>query len=194
MFGRKKAVDAAALDSSASVAEDRSSSKNRPTPTRREAEAARRQPLVPADRKAAQQTSRVKERESRAKQRAAMLAGEPWALAPRDRTPERAYIRDYVDARLTVGQFIMPIVLVGFALSILPARGTATIGFLIVYGGFLLAMLDLVVLWQQLKRRMRAKFGAKPTRSDLWYTVMRVLQIRLGRIPRPRVKRGQYPV
>lgn len=193
MFGRRKASDAPPLEAAAQPPE-RAKGKNRPTPTRREAQAARRQPLVPADRKAAQHASRVKERESRARQRAAMLAGEPWALAPRDRTPQRAYIRDYVDARWTVGEFIMPIVLVGFALSILPSRGTATTGFLLVYGGFLLAMLDLVVLWQVLKRRIRAKFGAKPARGDLWYTIMRVLQIRVGRIPRPRVRRRQYPV
>lgn len=168
--------------------------KNRPTPTRREAEAARRQPLVPSDRKAAERMSKDKEREARMKQRAAMMAGEEWALPARDRGVERSFLRDYVDARWSVGEFLMPVVLVGFALSIVNNRTTLLAGYSIVYLAFFAAIIDLVILWFFLKRRYQAKFGTKPAKGSLWYVTTRVLQIRPGRIPRPRVRRGQYPL
>lgn len=199
MFGRHKdqkqagATSASAETAGEPLDQQRGAGKNRPTPTRREAEAARRQPLVPADRKAAQRASRDKERQARAKQREAMLRGETWALPPRDRGPQREYIRDHIDARWSVGEFIMPVVLIGFALSIVPNRTTLLIGYSIVYIGFLAAILDFVILWFFLKRRIVAGFGSKPERGSLFYALTRVLQVRPGRIPRPRVRRGQYP-
>lgn len=168
--------------------------KNRPTPTRRDAQAARRQPLVPTDRKAAARSSKERERQERARQREAMLRGETWALPPRDRGPERAYIRDHVDARWSIGEFLMPLVLVGFTLSIIPNRNIFLIGYGVVYLGFIAGVVDFVILWFFLKRRMQAKFGAKPAKGSMLYALTRVMQIRVGRVPRPRVRRGQYPV
>ncbi|MGZ4697907.1 MAG: DUF3043 domain-containing protein, partial [Oryzihumus sp.] len=73
MFGRKKAAEPAATETT--VAE-RPGAKNRPTPRRRDQEAARKKPLVPTDRKAAANDARLKAREARARQRAAMMTGD----------------------------------------------------------------------------------------------------------------------
>ncbi|WP_226344902.1 DUF3043 domain-containing protein [Agilicoccus flavus] len=168
----------------------RPGAKNRPTPSRREAEAARRRPLVPADRKAAQARSREQEREQRLRLREAMAAGEEWALPARDRGPQRAYIRDYIDARWNVAEFLLPIMIIGLPISLVP--NAIAIGYSLVYGALLVAILDVTVLWFGLKKRLRARFG-EPERGSLWYVISRAMQIRPGRIPRPRVKRGQFP-
>jgi hypothetical protein len=43
-----------------------------------------------------------------------------------------------------------------------------------------------------MKRRLRAKFG-ELERGLTWYAVMRALQFRMIRVPKPQNKRGQYP-
>jgi hypothetical protein len=43
-------------------------------------------------------------------------------------------------------------------------------------------------------RRVGAKFGASKVERGLrWYAAMRALQLRMIRLPKPQVKRGQYP-
>lgn len=194
MFGRKK--DEQTVESTAQQAREvnaRPGAKNRPTPSRKEAEAARRQPLVPADRKAAQTASRAKEREDRARMREAMMNGEEWALPARDRGAQRQFIRDVVDARWNIGEFLLPIMVIGLPISLIPNPGAIRIGYLLVYGALLVAIIDTVFLWFGVKKRVRAKFGTDPEPGSKWYVISRVMQIRPGRVPRPTVKRGQYP-
>lgn len=148
MFGRKKdeqtieSLSEAARTPSSTDAEGRPGAKNRPTPTRREAQAARQRPLVPADRKAARDQSRAKERVERNRLREGMYAGEQWALPARDRGPERAFVRDVVDARWNLSEFLLPIMVIGLPISLIPNRTAVLAGYLIVYGAVLLAVLD----------------------------------------------------
>lgn len=192
MFGRKKDQEPAQTVSG-DARLDRPGAKNRPTPTRREAQAARQRPLVPTDRKAAAAESRVKQREERNRMRAAMYAGEEWALPPRDRGAQRAFIRDCLDARWNVAEFLLPVMLVGLPVSLIPNRTAILTGYAIVYGAVLLSVLDGFVMWAAVKKRVRAKFGQDPDKGSLWYSISRSMQIRPGRVPRPRVARGQYP-
>lgn len=193
MFGRKK--DEQTIDSTTEAAQTerpaRPGAKNRPTPSRREAEAARQRPLVPADRKAARVKSREAEREQRLKMREAMASGEQWALPPRDRGEQRAYIRDYIDARWNLAEFLLPVMIIGLPVSLVP--NAIAIGYALVYGALFVAILDVTVLWFLIKRRIKARFGTIPEKGSLWYVISRAMQIRPGRIPRPRVKRGQFP-
>ncbi|HEY7720028.1 MAG TPA: DUF3043 domain-containing protein, partial [Pedococcus sp.] len=95
MFGRNKTLNEQQAETVARP--EREGAKNRPTPKRREQEAARKKPLVVTDRKAARQADRLKRRESSAKMREAMLTGDDRHLPARDKGPERRFIRDYVD-------------------------------------------------------------------------------------------------
>jgi len=58
------------------VQDERPGAKNRPTPKRRDQEAARKQPLVVTDRKAARDRDKEKRREALARQRQAMVTGD----------------------------------------------------------------------------------------------------------------------
>ncbi|GAB96912.1 hypothetical protein BJY21_000238 [Kineosphaera limosa] len=191
MFGRKK--DQQPPIEQTPEPENRPGAKNRPTPTRREAQAARQRPIVPADRKAAAQESKAKQRAARMQQREAMYRGEEWALPMRDRGKERGFIRDVLDARRSFAEFLLPIMLIGLPISLIPNPRAILIGYILVYGAVLLTVIDTFVMWQGVKRRVQEKFGRPPGKGALWYSISRSMQIRPGRIPRPRVKRGEYP-
>lgn len=197
MFKSKKSETpdqgAAAPDDASAADGSRTTGKGRPTPTRREAEAARRQPLVPADRKEAQRKSREKLREDRYRHRLAMEAGEEWALPAKDRGPQRKFIRDYIDARWSFAEFLLPIMIIGLPISLIGNRAALTIGYALVYGAILVAILDTTLLWRRLKKRVQAKFGEDPARGSLWYVISRSMQIRPGRLPKPKVRRGEFP-
>ena len=60
------------------------------------------------------------------------------------------------------------------------------------YGLLILAIGDALLMWRKLKGRLTAKFGGPPKGLTM-YAVMRAFQIRRIRMPRPQVKRGQYP-
>ena len=58
---------------------------------------------------------------------------------------------------------------------------------------FAIAVIDVVVLGFILNKKLAAKFGADKVEKVRWYAAMRALQLRPLRLPKPQVKRGQYP-
>ena len=194
MFGRNKTLNEQQLADAAQRRPAREGAKNRPTPKRREQEAARRRPLVVADRKAARDQDRLKRREAAARVREAMITGDDAHLPARDKGPERRFIRDHVDARWNLGEFMLPVMLVVLALSFVRTAWAMSIVFVMVYGLLLVAALDAVVMWRGLKKKLVARFGAdRLPRGAAMYAAMRAFQMRRSRMPRPQVKRGQYP-
>ncbi len=170
----------------------RPGAKNRPTPKRRDQEAANRRPIVVTDRKAAARAERERRREVAARQRAAMMTGDEAGLPARDKGPERRYVRDYVDARFNVGEILLPVMLVVLVLSFVRTTWALTAVFLAVYGLLAVAVIDAVFMWRRLKRRLTEKFGQPPSGLTM-YAVMRAFQMRRTRLPRPQVRRGQWP-
>ena len=196
MFGRKKSPQDGTP--SAVTYADRAGAKNRPTPSRREQEAARKRPLVPTDRKAAASESRDARRLARAKQRAALLSGEESGLPARDRGPVKRYIRDAVDTRWNVGEFMLPVMMVVLALTFVAplvpsiAKLTTYIVFLLVYGLVAAGVLDAFLMWRRIKAQIIARFSEVPPRGSAMYAVLRAFQMRRSRLPRPQVSRGGY--
>lgn len=168
------------------------SGKGHATPSRAEREAARKRPLVPADRKAAAKDARVKNAEARERARLGMAAGDERYLTQRDRGPQRRFVRDYVDARYTVAEFLMPVMLVIIVLTFVPVTALQYYGIIVLWAFFALAIIDSAIMTFSMRRRMQAKFGALE-RGLTWYAVMRALQFRMIRVPKPQVKRGRFP-
>ncbi|MEO7015504.1 MAG: DUF3043 domain-containing protein [Leifsonia sp.] len=167
--------------------------KGTPTPTRREQEAARKHPLVPTDRKEAARMARVKTQEAREKARVGMAAGDDKYLTARDRGPQRRYVRDFVDARFNIGEFLIPVMLLVIVLSFLPGN-IQVYGLLALWAFFAVAVIDCIFLGFIVRRRLREKFGASKVEKGVrWYAGMRALQLRVIRLPKPQVKRGQHP-
>ncbi|MET3567668.1 MULTISPECIES: DUF3043 domain-containing protein [Microbacteriaceae] len=168
--------------------------KGAPTPSRRQQEAARKRPLVPTDRKEAARVARQKQAEAREKARIGMAAGDDRYLTARDRGPQRRYVRDYVDARFSIGEFLIPVMLIVIILTFLPWPEMQVYGLFALWGFFLIAVIDCFVLGFLVRKRIGAKFGTtKVERGLRWYAAMRALQLRVMRLPKPQVKRGQFP-
>jgi hypothetical protein len=171
--------------------------KGRPTPTRKEAEAARKAALKkPRNRKEASAYRREKVRAERAKMQDAMRTGDDRYLPAADKGPVRRFARDYVDARYSVMEFALPILLVVSLLGVVfsPAfpwlAGTVNLLFLAM---ILLIAGDWFLLTGGLKKAVAAKFPNESTKGIGFYAVRRTMQMRRWRLPKPMVKRGEKP-
>jgi hypothetical protein len=192
VFGRSKTTNEQLVDE---MHPQRDGAKNRPTPKRKDQEAARRQPLVVADRKQAKQIDKAKRNEQLAKTRQAMITGDDSGLPARDKGPVRRFMRDSIDARFNLAEFMLPVMLIVLALSFMR---TSTILFfvtILTYAVLLTAVLDTFLMWRGLRKKIAAKFGdeAAGAKGNGMYAAMRAFQLRRSRMPRPMVKRGEYP-
>ncbi|WP_419819036.1 DUF3043 domain-containing protein [Glaciibacter flavus] len=167
--------------------------KGAPTPTRREQEAARKRPLVPNDRKQAAKDARAAGAVAREKARVGMAAGDERYLPVRDRGAQKRYVRDYVDARFGIGEFMLPVMAIVIVLTFISDYTVQTYGILVLWAFFIIAVIDVVILGFTLNRKLAAKFGADKVEKVRWYAAMRSLQLRVIRLPKPQVKRGQFP-
>ncbi len=174
-------------------AEAIASGKGRPTPTRKEREAARKRPLVPNDRKQARKEHRDKMNAAREKARLGMAAGEERYLPQRDKGPQKKWVRDYVDARISIGEFLIPVMFFVIILTFIPSIEAQTISIIGLWAYFLVAVLDSILLGFIVRRKLTAKYGADKVEKVRWYAAMRALQLRVLRLPKPQVKRGQFP-
>ncbi len=161
---------------------DPSGRKPGPTPSRKEAEAARRQRV----------TQTYSKREARAMASRQNRAERMKALAARDSTPEKALMRDYVDARFSIGEILLPALVLILATSFLNAifPRIALIGTLVMYLYVLAVIVDLFFMWRGFKKVLARRLPGTSTRGLMFYGSNRAIQIRRFRIPPPRVKRG----
>lgn len=170
------------------------SGKGRPTPTRKEREAANQRPLVSGDRRAGNKVARAKMAEARDRARVGMANGEEKYLQARDKGPQRRYIRDYIDARFSVGEIMIPILFIIIILSFIDSAVFQIASVFALWGFFLIAVADCLVVGFTVNRKLTAKFGGDHLqRGNRWYAAMRAMQMRVMRLPKPQVKRGHYP-
>ena len=168
------------------------SGKGRATPTRREREAANLRPLVSNDRRAANKAARAKMAVTREKARIGMANGEEKYLGARDRGPQRRFVRDYVDARFSIGEAAIPLMFLFILASLIP--GIEVYAFIAVYAFFIIAIVDCVILGFIVTKKIKERFGEASVQSGTrWYAAMRAVQLRPMRLPKAQVKRGKYP-
>jgi Protein of unknown function (DUF3043) len=170
--------------------------KGRPTPSRREAEAARKQALkVPKDPKAAKKAMRERDRQARMEARAGLVAGDEKRLPPRDQGPVKAYVRDFIDGRFTAAEYFVFIALGVLVLGFVQnpvLYSWVSLGWFVVTG---IIVVDTGFLLWRLNRALKQRWPDKAERKGaLFYGGMRTLQLRRLRLPPPRVKRGGAPV
>jgi Flp pilus assembly protein TadB len=195
MFGRKsQPAETAAEQPSPDV--DPQTGKGRPTPSRREAEAARKQQLkIPKDPKEAKKAARERDRDERSRSRAAMMAGDERYLPARDKGPVKAFTRDFVDSRFTLAEFFIffaiGVLVLGFVRNP-TVQSWVSIAF---FAFTALIVVDSLVLLIQLNMRAKKQFPDAADRKGITlYASLRTLQLRRLRLPPPRVKRGGAPM
>lgn len=168
--------------------------KGRPTPKRSEAQTQRRRAsTTPTDRKSAMKKQREARRVDLAKQRQALASGDERYLPARDKGPVRRFVRDYVDSRFCMAEFFLPLAVVILVLSMVRVGQLQNIALLLWLGIIVLIVIDSVGIWIRLKKQIAVRFPDEPKRGAIAYALMRTLQMRRLRLPKPQVKRGDRP-
>ncbi|GAA0625578.1 DUF3043 domain-containing protein [Streptomyces crystallinus] len=168
--------------------------KGRPTPKRAEAQTQRRRAsTVPTDRKEAAKRQREVRRTELAKQREALANGDQRYLPARDKGPVRKFVRDYVDSRFCIAEFFLPLAVIILVLSMVRIGSLQNIALLLWLAVIVLIVVDSIGLAFRLKRQLKERFADEPTKGAVAYGLMRTLQMRRLRLPKPQVKRGERP-
>jgi hypothetical protein len=193
---RAETTDATTTDASADLTEQlvRASGKGRPTPKRSEAQGRRAgpPPPPPTTRKEAYKRMRQNQAARRAETRQGAARGDDAYLPARDRGPVRRLVRDVVDSRRNVGSFFLAIAGVALIGTIVPSLVVRNYASFLLFGFFLLLIVDSVVLGRKIKRKVTERFpdGNYQTRGLVWYGISRATMIRRWRFPKPEVPLG----
>ena len=167
--------------------------KGKPTPKRSEAVKARRKPVVTPVGGGATAKTKEERRELRRKAREAMRSGDERYLPAIAAGPERALVRDVVDARRSFGRLAIPVWFAGLLLTIVPVPPVQLVGTLMFPLVVLVLVGDSLSAGRAVGRALdeRWPYGTKQRRKSLiWYGVARNTQFRRQRLPKPRVERG----
>jgi Protein of unknown function (DUF3043) len=196
VFRRRSTTDRSAdpdvtASSAATANGSQPTGKGRPTPTRKQAEQARKQRVRPVlTRREATRRQRELTRAERSRSRQAMMSGDERYFGQRDKGPVRKFLRDYVDSRRTLAEFFLPTILVVLVLSLISSPQVQLLATLLWLASLLLVMIDLAVLGIRVKREVRQRFPDDDGRGHVLYVIARATQIRKLRLPKPTVKPG----
>ena len=167
-------------------------SKGRPTPKRKDAESKRKvSSLAPVVTKDQKRASKALARQDRLAQRAAYLRGEESALPTRDRGPARRYVRNYVDARRSVGEYFLPIIFFVLVLTLFPIAALQYGAIALMYAVLLIAVVDGFLLSRKIRKAIEINFPGTSTKGLGMYAWLRSTQMRRLRAPHPQVQVGE---
>ncbi len=181
-------------------AQEPTAGKGRPTPKRKDAQAQNLRPLVPKDRDASRKAAKARMRERENAEYEAMQTGDVNHMPKAERLPWRIYIRDYVDARFNLGEFLIPVAFVILVVSIFVTYKWPTLALplmVLMYVYLFAVIIDIAIMWRKLKKKLIEKYGEKSVARGMRsasYAWSRAIQIRRWRLPKPRyAKRGHWP-
>ncbi len=162
--------------------------KGRPTPTRKEAEAAARARAKGTA--STKQERRQRRAEQSSRMRQAMRTGDERFLPARDKGKVRRFIRDFIDSRLSMAEFLLPMLVV---IMIAQAIGQLQLANGLWIATIVLIGLDTAYLLFTLRRTLKKRFPDESLSGSTYYAILRAMQIRFLRQPKPQVKLGQRP-
>lgn len=127
------------------------------------------------------------------------MTGDEAHMPAQHQGPERRLVRDVVDSRHNLGEYFIiaaaVVLLMGFFVPrVLADSYTAvSIGMLaVVWGGLILCVVDALVLRRRLRAALTERFGHVGS-GYVSYGIMRALQVRRWRLPKPQVRHGEAP-
>jgi len=166
--------------------------KGRPTPTRKEREAANKRPLVGNRSKEARQAARDAQRAEREKARKLALAGDERYLLPRDRGPQRKIIRDVLDNRYTLIEGLMPLMVLFLVVTSFTDDSAKNIITVVMILALFAVSIEAAIINRKSASNIREKLGddTKIQRGNYFYTVTRGMQPRPLRLPKPGPRRS----
>jgi len=179
LFGRKSAADEEPEPTPSLVEEvgggANTPKKGRPTPSRKEAEDARRNRV----------TRTLTKKEARAETTRQNRVERAKSMSARESVPEKALMRDYVDSHFSIGEFLLPALVIILALTFLSTAipRIALISTIAMYAFILLVLLDCFVMWRGFKKVLAQRLPKASPKGLLMYGMNRSIQIRRFRMP-----------
>lgn len=165
--------------------------KGRPTPTRKEAEAAARaRAKVPRTRKEIAAANRRARQESTASVREAMKSGDESKFMARDRGPVKRFVRDYVDSRFSLVELLLPVLVITLLMSFSGVTALINLSEIILLAVMIMLVMEMVFLRLKLRKELKARFPEESLKGATYYAIMRAMQMRFMRLPKPQVKLG----
>lgn len=169
--------------------------KGRATPTRKEAQAARRgspagrpasrSGAKPGDPKAARQAVREARRAKTADYRRAMSSGDTSRLPARERVPERILARDIVDQRRNLGPVLLGVILAAYFIGLAPVTGLKAVAFYLLPLSLIGIVADTIIVSRLVSRKIAEKYPNSTVKVK-GYVGQRALMPARWRQPRPR--------
>ncbi|MFT4264786.1 MAG: DUF3043 domain-containing protein [Nocardioides sp.] len=195
MFGRKSATPSTTGSAETSIMPTQAgptAGKGRPTPSRKEAEAARLAKVrKPRTRKEAAAAERARRYESSSKMREAMRTGDDRYLPARDKGPVRRFVRDFVDSKFTIAELVLPLLVVTLVLGWSGSTKLAVFANLFMTLLLVVTAGNLAILGFGLRRELRRRWPDLNRRGLTYYALVRTLQLRILRMPKPQARIGQ---
>ena len=156
--------------------------KGRPTRTREQALAERRERLNPT----------LTPKEQKARERQVRQKAQVARYDSVENSPGRVLGRDYVDTRWTFTEFVIPTMLVIMAMS-LGAPKTPfwqQLSSILMVLVFFAWMINIWWVWRGFRKVLKTRLPNESTKGLLLYLVNRMITIRRWRRPTPRINRG----
>lgn len=179
--------------------------KGAPTPKRRDVESRKRKPIIPdkvsmtkAERKALRAEERARNSAQWEREQKALKEGDIKNMPIGHRGEERAFARDALDARFQFASYmaLMALVLI-VGMFVVGQYGTPAQFNAFVLSVYAIIILMFVEAWfkaRKIRRLVAYRFGdAKVPPRLAGQMTSRAFTPRRFRLPRPRVKRGEYP-
>lgn len=123
--------------------------------------------------------------------REAMRTGDDRYLPARDQGPVKRFVRDWIDSRFSLIEFILPVLAVILFLGF--SRKTATIAALLQIAALLLIVIEGGWVIFGARRAVRKKFPDESTRGLAYYSLLRAMNLRFLRMPKTQVSPGGRP-
>ncbi len=152
------------------------------TRTRRQAEAERMERLHPT----------LTPKQQRKADSAARRESRLEAMERSERSPERQLVRDFVDTRWTVAEFMMPAMILVMVATMLTINNLtlSTIVASLLWVLLAMTIINIWLMWRSFKKLLAERVPGASTKGLLAYMFNRALMIRRFRQPGPRIKRG----
>jgi hypothetical protein len=172
----------------------REGAKGRATPTRKEAQAARRAPgsrpasrpgVKAGDPKSAKKAMQAQRRAKAAEYRAAMNSGDISKLPPRERVPERVMARDIVDQRRNLGPPFLGLIVIAYFLGLAPISGLKFVALWLLPICLIGIVGDSIFMARSVTRQIREKYPNSTVKVKGYVGQRAILPAR-WRQPRPR--------
>jgi hypothetical protein len=202
-----KAADSEAAQSQGAPAKSKPTAeagKGRPTPKRSEAERNRYQSITGSTTSGRGPSSgssgssgrkptpeeKARAQSERDRRMTAMRRGEEWALGPRDRGPVKKLARDYVDSHRRPSEYYMYVLVILLVALLSRSKTLSNYVSPLVLVLVVIVAVDAYLIRRALYKLAAERYPGESTRGMTTYAVMRALQIRRFRMPKPRLKPG----